>query len=183
MLIGGVMSFRLLGALLLSWSFCCVAHAGTKVINVELGVSTLEQVRKTASSSGKVQNNGTNTWTGGPSLAVQNGDYGIQGLQSVEYIFDASNKLAAVVMTMGKDRFDAIFDVLAGKYKMTKKVRPFVGDQYARFSTPDGLIEVDAPHLGFTMDVSYMTSTFHKAWTDGVKARQSQQRQQEKSKF
>ena len=47
------MSFRLLGALLLSWSFCCVAHAGTKVINVELGVSTLEQVRKTASSSGK----------------------------------------------------------------------------------------------------------------------------------
>ncbi len=183
MLIGGVMSFRLLGALLLSWSFCCVAHAGTKVINVELGVSTLEQVRKTASSTGKVQNNGTNTWTDGPSLVVHNGDFGIQGLQSVEYIFDASNKLAAVVMTVGKDRFDAIFDVLAGKYKLTKKVRPFVGDQYARFSTPDGLIEVDAPHLGFTMDVSYMTSAFYKAWTEGVKARQSHQRQQEKSKF
>ena len=159
------------------------AHAGTKVIDVELGVSTLEQVRKIASAAGRVQNNGTNTWTDGPSLRVEGGDYGIEGLRSVEYIFDSSNKLTAVIMVLGKHRFGDIVDVLAGKYKMTKKVQPFVGNQYVRFSTPDGLIEVDAPHLSFEMDVSYMTTAFHKAWTEGVKARESQQRQQEKAKF
>ena len=30
------------------------AHAGTKVINVELGASTLEQVRKEAASAGRI---------------------------------------------------------------------------------------------------------------------------------
>ena len=159
------------------------AHAGTKVIDVELGVSTLEQVRKIASAAGRVQNNGTNTWTDGPSLRVEGGDYGIEGLRSVEYIFDSSNKLTAVIMILGQHRFGDIVDVLAGKYKLTKKAQPSVGNKYAHFSTPDGLIEVDAPHLSFEMDVSYMTTAFHKAWTEGVKARESQQRQQEKAKF
>ena len=90
------------------------AHAGTKVIDVELGVSTLDQVRKIASAAGRVQYNGTNTWTGGPSLVVQSGDYGIEGLQAVEYIFDSSKKLTAVIMVLGKHRFGDIVDVLAG---------------------------------------------------------------------
>ena len=49
----GVALMRALALTLLAAFLAHVAHAGTKVINVELGVSTLEQVRKTASSSGK----------------------------------------------------------------------------------------------------------------------------------
>ena len=174
---------RWFSAFLLSWLLSCTAHAGTKVIDVELGVSTLDQVRKIASSSGKVQNSAINPWSQGPTLTVRNGDYGIESLRSVEYIFDSSNKLTAVVMYVGKERFEPIVDTLAGKYKMTRKVQPFVGDQYARFSTLDGLIEVDAPHMEFVMEVRYMTIGFQRAWVDGVKSRETQQRQQEKSKF
>lgn len=37
------------------------AQAGVKVLDVELGVSTVEQVRKIASAAGKVQDAGTNS--------------------------------------------------------------------------------------------------------------------------
>ena len=159
------------------------AHAGTKILDVELGVSTVEDVRKIASAAGKVQNTGTNEWTQGPSLLVQQGNYGIEGLQKVVYVFEGSNKLAAVILTMDKNRFGDIYDLLAGKYKLVKKVRPYVGNAYAKFSAPDATIEVDAPHLSFQMEVSYMTHTFVRAWEEGVKKQAQQKQSQEKSKF
>jgi len=100
------------------------AHAGTKVINVELGVSTLEQVRKEAASVGRIQNAGTSTWSKGPILLIDNPDLGIEGVKSVQYIFDPAGKLSAVVMTMPsskgmgdleKRRFDEVAKLLAKK--------------------------------------------------------------------
>jgi len=163
--------------------FWACAQAGIKVLDVELGVSTVEQVSKIASNAGKVQNAGTNSWTQGQVLLVQQGNYGIEGLQSVHYIFDASGKLACVLMTMGKNRFGEIFDLLAGKYKLVKQVRPFVGDQSAQFTAPDAIIDVSAPHMGFQMEVSYMTPAFVKAWQDGVRNQNQQKRSEEKAKL
>ena len=177
------MSFNRFIAIVIASLFWVNAHAGTKILDVELGVSTVEDVRKIASAAGKVQNDGTNGWTQGPSLVVQQGNYGIEGLQMVRYIFDTSNKLAGVSMTMEKQRFGDIFDLLAGKYKLVKKVRPHVGDTYAKFSAPDATIEVDAPHMSFQMEVRYMTPAFLKAWEDGVKKQTQQKQSQEKSKF
>lgn len=168
------------------------AHAGTKVVNVELGVSTLEQVRKEAATAGRVQNAGLSPWSKGPILQIDNPGLGIEGVKSVQYIFDATGKLAAVIMTMsatkGRDdlqkrRFDEVAGMLAEKYKLDKKVRPFVGDRYARFTAPDTVIEVDAPHMAFDMEVRYMTSGFLKAFHSGVSTRAAEQRASEKSKF
>ena len=168
------------------------AHAGTKVINVELGVSTLEQVRKEAASAGRIQNAGTSTWSKGPILQVYNPDLGIEGVTSVQYIFDTAGKLAAVVMTMPstkgmgdleKRRFDEVARLLAEKYKLAKKVRPHVGDRYAKFTAPDTVIEIDAPHLSFDMEVRYMTDSFLKAFNSEVSTNAAEQRSTEKSKF
>ena len=168
------------------------AHAGTKVINVELGVSTLEQVRKEAASAGRIQNAGTSTWSKGSILQVYNPDLGIDGVTSVQYIFDAAGQLAAVVMTMPstkgmgdleKRRFDEVASLLAEKYKLAKKVRPRVGDRYAKFTAPDTVIEIDAPHLSFDMEVRYMTDSFLKAFNSGVSTNAAEQRSTEKSKF
>lgn len=159
------------------------AHAGLKVLGVEIGVSTLEQVRKQAAASGAVKNGGTNTWSEGPTLEVPGSSYEIQGLNSVLYIFTPDEKLTAVVMTMQNHRFDEIFDVLAGKYKMIKKERPFVGNNFAKFSAPDSIIELDAPHLSFEMQVRYMSSSFSKAWRDGLQSQRQQKRNNDKSSF
>ena len=168
------------------------AQAGTKVINVELGVSTIEQVRKEAASAGRIQNAGTSTWSKGPILQVNNPDLGIDGVTSVQYIFDAAGKLAAVIMTMPstrgmgdleKRRFDEVASLLAEKYKLAKKVRPRVGGRYAKFTAPDTVIEIDAPHLSFDMEVRYMTDSFLKAFNSGVSTNAAEQRSTEKSKF
>ena len=96
----GVALMRAFALTLLAAFLAHVAHAGTKVINVELGASTLEQVRKEAALAGRIQNAGTSTWSKGPILQVYNPDLGIDGVTSVQYIFDAAGQLAAVVMTM-----------------------------------------------------------------------------------
>ncbi|QTD46526.1 hypothetical protein [Ottowia testudinis] len=179
-------------AMLFASAFWLSAHAGTKVINVELGVSTLEQVRKEAASAGRIQNAGTSTWSKGPILQIDNPDLGIEGVKSVQYIFDAAGKLSAVVMTMPatkgmadleKRRFDEVASVLGEKYKLAKKVRPSVGDRYAKFTAPDTVIEIDAPHMSFDMEVRYMTNAFLKAFNSGVSTGAAEQRANEKSKF
>ena len=188
----GVALMRAFALTLLAAFLAHVAHAGTKVINVELGVSTLEQVRKEAASAGRIQNAGTSIWSKGPILQVYNPDLGIDGVTSVQYIFDAAGKLAAVIMTMPstkgmgdleKRRFDEVASLLAEKYKLAKKVRPRVGDRYAKFTAPDAVIEIDAPHLSFDMEVRYMTDSFLKAFNSGVSTNAAEQRSTEKSKF
>ena len=159
------------------------ALAGIKVLDVELGVSTIEQVRQQATENGSFRNVGTNSWSQGPSIEVPASNYQIQGLQSVLYIFNPDQKLVGLQMKMDKARFDAIFEVLAGKYKLVRKVRPFVGNNYAKFTVPNSTIEIDAPHMGVDMQVRYMTNGFAKAWQDGVRAQDQQKMNTDKSSF
>ena len=178
----------IVASILLSMS----AQAGTKVLNVELGVSTVNQVVNIASAAGEVRDAGTNAWTKGPMLRVENPDLGIEGIKSARYIFDASGKLASITLTMnatknmsdlGKSRFGEVARALSSKYKVVKEVRPFVGDIYARYSAPDTVIELDAPHISFDMELRYMTSAFFRAWKNGMSQNAQQQRDQEKAKF
>lgn len=81
-----------------------------------------------------------------------------------------------------KRRFDEVASLLAEKYKLTKKVRPQVGDRYAKFTAPDTVIEIDAPHLSFDMEVRYMTNNFVKAFNSVVSTNATEQRSTEKSK-
>ena len=46
-----------------------------------------------------------------------------------------------------------------------------------------GVSTLDTPHMEFVPEVRYMTTGFPRAWVDGVKSQETQQRQQEKSKF
>lgn len=159
------------------------AQAGVTVLDVELGVSSIDEVRKVAATAGKVKNDGINSWSNGPMLLVEDGDYGIEGLQSVRYIFDADGKMTGLVMQMNKTRFEDIHAILAGKYKLVEESRPFVGDQYAAFSAPGAVIEMNAPHLGFELWVSYLTPAFVSAIQEGNKAEEDQKRAREESKL
>ena len=167
-------------------------HAGVKVVDVEIGVSTVDQVRRAAAAAGKVQELGTSNWTNGVILGVDNPDLGIDGVTNVIYVFDQAGKLAGLEMTMPsaknrqdlkKGRFDEVAGMLASKYKQTKKVRPFVGDSFARFSAPDTIIELDAPHMSFDMKLRYMTPAFVQLMNSGAKAEAQEKRATEKSRL
>ena len=156
---------------------CGIAHAGTQMLGFDLGVSTLEQVKSALVKQTRISDAGLNKFSGGPMLKTDGSSYEIEGVTEVVYVFDDQKKLAAVLMDMDmdKNRFDAVFKALSAKYKVSAQQRPFVGNQFARFKTPDAVIELNAPHLSFQMSVNYvrteLMAKFNTQSTDDAQAK------------
>ena len=159
------------------------AHAGTAVLGFEIGVTTLDQAKQDLAKKTKPQSQGTNKYTGGEMIRTDGNGYDIEGLTGVLYIFDDQKKLAGVIMDMGKHRFDAIFQFLSSKYKVSAQQRPFVGNQYARFKPADAIVEIDAPHLGFEMEVRYIRNDLMQKFNAQSEAEAAAKKKSEASKF
>ena len=167
----------------ITFALSTATFAGTQVVGVEVGVSTVDQVRQTLSKNTKVQDAGTNKYSGGPMLKTDGTSYEIEGLTEVLYIFDDQKKLTGVVMDMNKERFESVFKALSAKYKVSAQQRPFVGNQFARFKTTDSVIEMDAPHMGFTMEVRYLRNDLMQRYNSQSEADATAKRKSEASKF
>ena len=59
----------------------------------------------------------------------------------------------------------------------------FVGDRFARYSAPDTIIELNAPHLSNDMDLSYKTPAYVQLENNGMKAQAQEKRETEKSRL
>ena len=159
------------------------AYAGTQTLGVEIGVSTMQQVKAALAKQTRVSDAGNNQYSGGPMFKTDGSSYDIDGLTGVLYIFDDQKKLAGIILTMGKSRFDAIFQAISGKYKVATQERPFVGNQYARFNSADSVIEMDAPHMGFDMEVRYVRKDLMQKFNAQSEADAAAKKKQEASKF
>ncbi len=162
---------------------CSASHAGTQALGFEIGVSSIDQVKSALAKQTKVNDVGTNKFTTGPMLKTDGTSYEIEGLNEVLYIFDDQKKLAAVIMDMNKAKFDSVFQALSGKYKVSSQQRPFVGNQFARFKTQDSVIEMDAPHLGFQMDVRYIRNDLMQKFNSQSAAEAETKKKREAAKF
>ncbi|MBI1928181.1 hypothetical protein HYR99_28540 [Candidatus Poribacteria bacterium] len=159
-------------------------QAQVAVLGFKIGVSTASQVKTQLAKQTRIEDAGINKYTGGPQFKTDGEGYDIETLTKVFYIFDEKEKLAGVLMTMSKNRFDDIFDVLSGKkYEVIVKERPFVGNMYARFKAKGVTIEMDAPHLGFTMSVSYLRDDLYQKFNSQSAQEEQQKKEKEKSKF
>ena len=102
-----------------------------------LGSAHLFDVEKSLRRKSDVKPNGTNRYSSGPMLVAEGTGLGIEGLQSALFIFDSTETLVAVQMTLNKggfaEEFDRTYARLAAKYPLVKKTVPFVGNKYARF--------------------------------------------------
>lgn len=159
------------------------ASAGTKVLGVEIGVTTVDQLKQDLSKKTKLEDRGANKFTGGPMYKTDGASYEIEGLTEVLYIFDDQMRLSGVLMQMNKERFDAVFQFLSGKYKVAAQQRPFVGSQFARFRPADAFIEMDAPHLGFNMEVRYIRNDLMQRFNAQSEAETAAKKKSEASKF
>lgn len=164
-------------------STTALAHAGTQVLGFEIGATTVDQFKQDLSAKTKLEASGTNKYSGGQMFKTDGAAYDIDGLTSVLYIFDQQQKLAGVIMDMGKSRFDAVFQFLSANYKVVAQQRPFVGDQYARFRPSDAVIELDAPHLGFNMEVRYLRNDLMQKFNAQSEAEAAAKKKSEASKF
>lgn len=134
------------------------SYAGTSALGFELGVSNLGQVKADLVKFSKIEESATSGLTGGAYLRTGSSGYDIDGLNGVAYIFDKKNVLGAIIISMNKNRFESIYDAVSRKYTLESEQRPYVGNQFARFRSGSDYIELDAPHLGFVMDATYMRS-------------------------
>lgn len=165
---------------------CLLSSGGwaqVQVLGVEVGTSSVKDVKAQAGKQTRVRELGTNKWSDGPMLGTDGEGYGIEGLSEVLYIFDKAGVLAGVVMTLNKNRFDELYGFLSGKYKPVSKQIPFVGDKFARFKAKGVTIELDAPHLSFKMSARYLRDDLLQQFNTQSEAESQQKKASERSKF
>lgn len=153
------------------------AQAGVSVVGLEIGVTTVDQARQLLRSAG-VKQRGISQLTNGPMLESNGDGLDIAGLKSVLALFDDQQRLAAVMLTVNKDRFGEIARLMAEKYSVVSQRRPFVGNAFVRMKSGDVRIEIDAPHMSFEMTVLYGLNSF---WNAMEKAKADEQAAKERT--
>jgi len=161
-------------------------------LGMEIGVATLAQVKQQIGSKTKLVDTGVNTFTGGPKLESDGQGLEVEGLSTITLIFDSKEKLAGVVMQLPKKEgfgdmkngfFKKTLKALSGKYKLVEKREPFVGDAYAKLKQDDSIIELDAPHMSFTMELRYMTNELKKTFVQQSASNKSSKERNQASKL
>lgn len=153
------------------------AHAELSAFGFTLGKTTYAEVQSRGQAAG------TNRYSGGPMLTLSPGEVTLEGLQSFLLIFDPEQRLAAMVLTIGKHRFDSVHELLRGRYAVREARVPFVGNRYVRYGATGSTIELDAPHLSFEMTLLYQRDDFVKAFRAEQQRERDDKQRREANQF
>lgn len=147
-----------------------LAFAGNNAapLGLEVGAATYGQVQSSLGSKVKLEPAGTNKFTEGRMVKANGDGLEIDGLQSVSFIFSKSDVLEGVILTMNKDP-KGIYKTLSQKYKTeTNRIDEFMNKGYAKLSKGNSFIEIDAPHMSFSMEVRYVTKGLMDSYSNTV---------------
>ncbi len=151
----------------LAWMACigCGAMAeNASPLGLEVGVVTLTQVQKQIGSQTRLQSTGINKYSGGKMFEADASGLNVDGVKSVVFIFDQADVLAGLLVTMPKDP-KSLVKTFNGKYKLVNnKVDNFMNYGTAQFAKGDTVIDIDAPHLSFDMEVRYLSKRLRDAF-------------------
>ncbi|UXZ54237.1 hypothetical protein LOS15_15720 [Halomonas sp. 7T] len=120
---------------------------------------------------------GTNEYSGGRMFTAPVAQFSFEGLQEMTLVFDQDEQLVAVLATLNKQRFDALFNGLSERYRLFSSQRPFVGNKMANFEAGNTEIHLDSPHLSFQMTLSYLEKGFLSSFRE--KSSNAERRQQQ----
>lgn len=163
-----------------SLAFATVANADPRPLGFELGKATVSQVQ----SKYSLRHNGTNAYSNGPMYYISPNEIGLNGLQECLFIFTPNNVLDGAVMTFnagksigGESFFDNLVRQFKAKYRTISVQRPFVGNAYAKFRDGNSIIEIDSPHMSFSLEVRYLTDSFENSFKSQQRSKQQQTEQ------
>lgn len=139
-----------------------LVHADTSAFGMTLGKTTLDEFMKEYPSAVK---KGISDWTDGEIYSVPVNDLNFEGVKADHVIFTQDGKLTAITIDIDKERFNKIHGMLSKKYKVTDKEIPFVGNKFVRCKSGDDVIELEAPHLSFEMNLLYAERKFMNAYS------------------
>jgi hypothetical protein len=117
---------------------------------------------------------GVNRYSGGRMLTLSAAQLDESGIDEVTLIFDQDDTLTALSGTAPKQRGDRAYaDVVkslhaeyARKYQVLSATMPFVGDCHGEYKSGGCRIVLDAPHMGFKLDVSLRSESFGKQFAE-----------------
>lgn len=152
-----------------------------------VGKATKSQVETSLKGKVVLKTLGTNKYSLGPMLSAPGRGFDLEGLNEALFVFDRSETLVAVQMTFDKGfsfgRFGKLYEYLRNKYPVTDQSIPHVGDNWAHFRQGNVVIEIDAPHMGFTVTVLYMTQDFEKRFRAILREERQNKKQREVNQF
>lgn len=148
-----------------------------------VGQANFDEVHTQLSRKAKVRNPGRNHYTRGKMFDVNGAPFGIRNLKTVRFIFNKDETLVATLMTLRQSGFNSTYNHLASKYTLVSKDIPFVGNKSARFREGDVVIVLDAPHMGFDMQLIYMGESFEKLYREKSQEDSKQEQSKERSNF
>jgi hypothetical protein len=133
-------------------------------LGLEVGVATLSQVQKQIGSQTELKSIGINKFSGGKMLEADSDGLNVDGVKNVIFIFDPSDVLVGVLVTMPKDP-KSLVAMFSSKYKLVNnRVDNFMNNGTAQFTKGDTVIDIDAPHLSFDMEVRYLSKRLREAF-------------------
>lgn len=152
-------------------------------LGLEIGFANLAGVKNKLGGITGLEGAGTNEYSGGPMLCSSGEGLGVDGLSQLLLIFDKDNVLVGVVMTLPKAPKD-VLQKLSEKYQVVdNRIDAFMNNGYARLGKGGSLIEIDAPHLSFTMEVRYLTQKLMADYQQKSAAANAKQRQEQVNKL
>ena len=150
--------------------------SGAGPFGLEVGGSTRAEVERQFRGA---ESAGINRWSEGPMVSVPGSSLPLDGALSALFIFNPDDTLEAVIITLRKQRFEAIRGLLNELYRPVSARVPFVGDRLVTWEADGILIELDSPHLSFEMDLRYLAQGFLRRYREQHALEQQQQRQQQ----
>lgn len=147
-----------------------IAHAETNAapFGLEVGAASYTQLKTQYGSNTNLIDAGVNQFTHGRMVESDGSGFDVDGIHKILFVFDKSDVLSGVIITMPKDPAGT-FKMLSGKYKpVTNKIDGFMNNGYAKLKKGNSFIEIDAPHMSFTMEVRYLTNDFMSSYLKSV---------------
>ncbi len=155
-----------------------LAFSAPAPFGLELGKNTISQAKEKY----HLIDAGTNKYSDGDMYQLDVEELNIDGIESALLIYDKNQILTAVITSFPKEKINDLLPTLKKKYKLIKEKIPFVGNASAKLKDDDCTILLDAPHLGFSMSLSYLKDDFLNVYNKSVvqeaDAKKSQQESQ-----
>ncbi len=155
-----------------------LAFASPSPFGLELGKNTISQAKEKY----HLIDAGINKYSDGDMYQLDVQELNIDGIESALLIYDKNQILTAVITSFPKENINELLPTLKKKYKLIKENVPFVGNASAKLKDDDCTILLDAPHLSFSMSLSYLRDDFLNVYNKSVAqeadAKKSQQESQ-----
>ncbi len=157
--------------------------AATSPLGFTLGKTTQREVEHSL-PRGAIKDSSLSVMTGGPWFEIDPTTFDFDGLEKVVLVFDTDQRLVSVLLTIAKGRFRDVLSDLRSKYSgESQDINNFMQNGKAMFRSGDDWIFFNAPHLSFSLTLTYATDKFWREARRRSEEEATQKRQQERGKL